>query len=440
MRFLLLNQFYLPDMAPTGAYLHDLARSLVQRGHSVTVLCSRRSYDGAARYPAREVMDGVEVVRLPATAFGRRGFVGKLSDYASFYGAMLFALFAGRHRPDLILSLTTPPYLGLLGKLAANRHHCRHAHWIMDLYPDVMFAHGMIQQNGVLARLLRALTRFQLKGAERVLSLGQFMTARLCAYTGPSTVETSTDSIPLWCDRELKPWPADEPNPLRTQRGWTEGETVFLYSGNMGLGHRFGEFLEAAKQMGTSGPRWIFSGGGKRRPELMAAAGALSDSRIEFLDYVPAALLRAHLCSADVHLASLDSSWRGSIVPSKLQASFAVGRPVLFVGSRDSETASWILQSGGGWVVAENDVPGLLHAVRQALDPAERARRGEAALAFASRNFQMTENCARLARLLEQSPARQDFPLRTSDSVPVANGVAPMGQSSPVAPASDHLN
>ncbi len=56
MRFLLLNQFYPPDPAPTGQYLHDLAQVLVARGHDVQVLCSRRSYDGSSVYAPTEIM------------------------------------------------------------------------------------------------------------------------------------------------------------------------------------------------------------------------------------------------------------------------------------------------------------------------------------------------------------------------------------------------
>ena len=73
MKILLANQFYPPDMAPTGQHLHDLARCLVARGHSVRVLCSRRSYDGGGEYAAEETLDGVEVRRLSAFGFGRRG-------------------------------------------------------------------------------------------------------------------------------------------------------------------------------------------------------------------------------------------------------------------------------------------------------------------------------------------------------------------------------
>ena len=169
----------------------------------------------------------------------------------------------------------------------------------------------------------------------------------------------------------------------------------------MGLGHRFTEFLEAAKQLGSSGPRWVFSGGGKRRREIETFARTHPAARIEFFDYVPQNRLREHLCAADVHIASLDSAWQGLIVPSKIQASFAVARPVLFVGGRECETAAWILESGGGWIVEPQDSDGRAKAIAQALDLGERQRRGQAALGFARKHFRMSENCTQIAELLE---------------------------------------
>jgi glycosyltransferase involved in cell wall biosynthesis len=207
----------------------------------------------------------------------------------------------------------------------------------------------------------------------------------------------------LWSDAGLSPWPDTKPNPLRVERGWAAGESIFLYSGNMGLGHRFGEFLAAAKNLGASGPRWVFAGGGKRRAEIETFAKTNPESRISFLDYVPHAQLSAHLGAADVHLASLDSSWQGFMVPSKLQGSFAVGRPVIYVGGTQCETARWISESGGGWVVAENDADGLLNAIKQALDPVERRQRGQAALNFARQHFSEAVNCAQMVKLLEKT-------------------------------------
>ena len=204
MQILLLNQFYPPDVAPTGQVLHDLARVLVARGNQVRVVCSRRSYDGWQRFPARETLDGVEILRLPALGFGRRGFLGKTADYSSFCGALLWKLAFLRPRPDLILALTTPPYVGLLAMLAARWRGMAHAHWTMDLYPDVLAAHGMLNPRGLLFRTLRRLTRTELRGSRLVLALGPHMATRAPPYLEGLDAATLPAS---WNDRWSLSWP-----------------------------------------------------------------------------------------------------------------------------------------------------------------------------------------------------------------------------------------
>jgi hypothetical protein len=108
-----------------------------------------------------------------------------------------------------------------------------------------------------------------------------------------------------------------------------------MYSGNMGRGHRFGEFLAAAAQLkGERAIHWVFSGGGARRGELEAAAARDPQLNLRLLPYAPFARLREQLCSADVHLVSLDAAWQGCMIPSKFQGIFAVGRPVILVSGR----------------------------------------------------------------------------------------------------------
>src|SRR5258707_3139794 len=63
MRFLFLNQFYPPDSAPTGRYLHEVATELVARKHHVRVVCSRNTYGTGEDLGPGEVLDGVDVRR-----------------------------------------------------------------------------------------------------------------------------------------------------------------------------------------------------------------------------------------------------------------------------------------------------------------------------------------------------------------------------------------
>ncbi len=385
MRFLLLNQYYPPDTAPTGLYLHDLAKALVARGHRVTVVCSRRAYNSDAWYPAEDSREGVRIVRVAASGFGRKTAAAKLLDYGSFYCSLARALPPMMRDADLALALTTPPYVGLVAGRASRRARVALAHWIMDIYPDVLAAHGALSASGFPYRALAALTRRELRASRFIACLGDDMAARLRVHApDPSRIE----AIPLWSDPALAPWTDSSPPALRAEQGWAADDLVLMYSGNMGRGHRLGEFLAAARTLRTEPKiKWVFAGGGKRREEVERARAESPDAQISLLPYAPANRLGEHLCAADVHLASLDSRWQGCMVPSKIQGIFAIGKPLIFVGARDNAPARWIEDSGAGWVFPENDVPTLLAALAAAREPAERARSRAAARAVADVHF-----------------------------------------------------
>jgi colanic acid biosynthesis glycosyl transferase WcaI len=412
MRVLLVNQFYPPDIAPTGQHLHELGRCLVARGHIVEVLCSRGSYDGGRSYSAEEIVDGVRVRRVSSFGFGRRG-AGRVLDYLSFHLAAARHALGCARGYEVTVCLTTPPYIGWLVPRALGGKGGTRAQWVMDLYPDVLAAHGVLRRGGVVERLLGKVTSSQFVGSALVLTLGPRMKEKARMYAGH---RTRLESAPLWTSFLDAHEDAEALGAWRARRGWGPDDLVLLYSGNMGLGHRLQEFLAGARESADASdqrahagleddrpsPIWAFAGGGQRRAEVQQFGAEHPRARVQLLPYVGREDLPASLAAADVHLVSLRSPWQGLIVPSKLQAAFGLGRPVIFVGPRDSEPADWIAESGGGWNVIEGDVDGLLRAVEAARDPAERRRRGEAGLAFAKVHFDPVKNTTRIAELLEE--------------------------------------
>jgi glycosyltransferase involved in cell wall biosynthesis len=400
VRLLLVNEFYPPDVAPTGRFLHALATTLVGRGHAVRVLASRALYaTGVPGLPAEELRDGVAVHRV-GTGAARRGLLRRATQAASFLGRTAYGAPASE-RPDVVVALTSPPFLGCAAARAARRHGARLVHWVMDAYPDALAAHGLLRPHGPVYALLRALARRAYARAALVVTLGPFMAARLRPLLGAAT---RLESVPLWGEA-AGAGDADAARALRRALGWSDGDLVLLYSGNMGRGHRLGEFLEAARRLGARGPRFVFAGGGARRSEVEAFAAAHPTARLELAAYAGDDAHRARLLAGDVHLASLATPWQGVIAPSKLQAAFALARPVLFVGPPDNEAAAWLRESGGGWSVAEGDVDALVGAVAAARDAGERARRGAAASAYARAHFDRERNLARLAACIEASMA-----------------------------------
>lgn len=408
----LINQFYPPDGAPTGAKLHALAKALCERGERVIVLASSRSYNGDKRFRSG-IFEGVQVVRLPATGFGRSSFLGKLLDYGSFYVALFFKLLLLWPRPKVAVALTTPPFLGLLPALLFGRRY-RSSHekisgtrviqWTMDLYPDVMMAHRMMEKNSLSYRLLSALTRIQFARSDIVLALGPRMARSVLAYidTEQSAQNPSIERqskvqwIPLWADPDNLPITEEEHRSLRRQYGWTDSAFVLMHAGNVGPGTLISEFLEAASRIGGQGPIWAFFGGGSHWRDLESALQQNPFLPIQLHGYAPSKILHA----ADVHLVSLADSWTGVGVPSKLQNILAIGKPAIFVGSAECESAIWVRESGGGWAVREGDVDGLIAAIAEAKDPTERSRRGILALEYARQNFDLGQNCSRMVSLV----------------------------------------
>ena len=404
MHLVLLNQYYPPDLAPTGVMLEALARRLAAEGHRVTVVCARGGYAGPATgddHPGEAAVAGLTVRRIGALGGGRRGMAAKLGAYLGYSLGVAAVLLTLHPRPDRVVALTTPPLLSLLARALSKLRGADHAHWVMDLYPDVMVAHGMLAPAGLATRLLGGLTRWGFGGARcrAVITLGPDMQERVGRYLRDATPRRW---VPLWStaagDHEHAP-PADrmdESDHLRPLR--------LLYSGNMGLGHRFADFLEAALEAGP-GFEWIFCGGGPRRREIEEFLRTHPQAPVRLADYVPRDALARHLASADIHLASLEPSWDGTMVPSKLQGIFASGRPVLLVGSRTSAMGRWVLESGAGWVVPPGDCSAIRTALKEAADVQIRLAKGRAALMFASTCFDQATNVSAVAATLAVNPA-----------------------------------
>src|SRR6266851_3190459 len=107
MQFLFLNQFYPPDGAPTGRYLHDVARELVARKHRVRVVCSRNAYGTGEDLGPGDVLDGVDVRRVRGLPFASGSVAGRTVGHFLYFVQAVASAVLGSPRPDLVLSATS---------------------------------------------------------------------------------------------------------------------------------------------------------------------------------------------------------------------------------------------------------------------------------------------------------------------------------------------
>ena len=197
MRILLINQFYKPDTAATGQLLADVAEELAAHGHEVHVICSRHRYDGSKSDPAAvETAEGLAVHRVFTTRFSRKTLLGRAIDYLSFYVSATWRALV-LPKPDVCVSLTTPPFISLIGLMLSKIKGTRNVIWVMDVYPEIAAAYDVLRKRTLLYRVLIRVNRVLYRNAAAVISLGETMTEQLKSLgAGPENIHTVHNWVP----------------------------------------------------------------------------------------------------------------------------------------------------------------------------------------------------------------------------------------------------
>ncbi|MBM4006020.1 MAG: glycosyltransferase family 4 protein [Planctomycetes bacterium] len=371
LRVLMVNQVFWPDVAATAQHGHDLARYLVQRGDSVMALASRSIYgESGVTLPSEDLVDGIRIVRVAHSAFGKRRIAGRVFDFVAFYAAAALKAFR-LPRPDAVVCFTTPPFIAVVGLLLKWIRGSRFAFWAMDLYPEVPVAAGLLRRGSLLHRFFAAIESFCMRHADVVIVLGRCMRERVLERgIDPRKVEM----IHVWSDpnevRDLE----RTSNPLRTE--WAIGDRfVVEYSGNFGIGHDNATLFEAMRMLSSEDAlRWVVVGGGTKKAELESFVQTQHIQNAVLQPYQPRGRLGELLALGDVHLVTMANEFAGLMVPSKFYGVLAAGRPLIFIGPRTSEVARVVVDEGCGVVVEPGDGRGLSDAVQSLRQDPERAR------------------------------------------------------------------
>lgn len=336
MRVLLVNRFFGDEQTPTSRMLGNLAEALVKRGHEVLVLSSDSSYitSPANKNPeAPTDFKGIEVHRIKIPTkwprllqwcwFHLRAFLKQLSL-----------------QWDKVVYLTDPPFLTAHYPLIRIWKPKSQAFlWSMDLYPEALESASIISSKHWLYRTLFKVNDWSFSYLSGAVVLGECQRAKLSHYPHFRTLPLSTLLIPPWDARNIEPITPSENKFLKAHPD-LQNKSILLYAGNLGAGHRIHEIVHLAKHLQDQNRSdWVFLfvvRGQKVKP-LAQLSEKLPQIRI--MDYVGEELTPHLLSAATVHLITMEASWQGVIVPSKLYGCLKAGRPVMFIGPSNSGTA-----------------------------------------------------------------------------------------------------
>jgi colanic acid biosynthesis glycosyl transferase WcaI len=360
----IFNRSFWPDIEGTGQILTDLAEQL-SRHYRITFVAGRPYYNNNDAFRGLDLYryeqyKGVKIIRLRHTRFWKGNLLGRLLNWLTFT-ALAFYVGLTKIKPKLLIVNTDPPLLGIVGMTLKYWHRAPLIYNCMDLFPDVAIDLGMLKK-GFISRAFDYLNRKALSYSDIVVPLGNSMKHSL---EQKGVLPERINVIPCSVDTDFLKFIRNENNAV-LDKLHLNGEFVVMYSGNIGLSQDFISVLKAASSIATQFTL-LFVGDGSGKDDLLKESKRLGLKNIITLPYQPRDELPDSLNIADLHLIPLKKGITGSIVPSKLYAILAVGKPYLAIAREESEPVHLAKQYGCGLWAEPGDVNDIKEKIEWAI-------------------------------------------------------------------------
>jgi len=358
----IVTQFYPPDYAATGQFIHDLASALVKEGHSVDVYTEMPGYAFREHNaPRHEEMQGVRVRRSGSAAAIPKRIRSKLVSSLTFWLRCLVKLRHTSLRGKHLLLTSAPPFLGLIGWiynfLLGHQYSCI----VYDVYPDVAVRLGVVQPNHWIVKLWHFVSELVWHRATSLIVLSEPM-RDLLINTHPKIadeIKSKIHVIPSWSN-------PDQIQPIAKSENWFAQKHdlvdpfVVLYSGNLGRCHDADTLIQCAELLQNQPHiKFVFIGNGvgSTRIRHLKEAGKLPNV-LQF-PYQEQEVLPFSLTACDLSLVSVRENVDDVVAPSKVYGMLAAGRPIAAVCPSGNYLEQMLLDGQCGKSFQNGDAVGL---------------------------------------------------------------------------------
>lgn len=369
MHILFLTDNFPPEVNAPASRTFEHCAEWVKAGHKVTVVTGAPNFPKGQVFAGyrnklwqREVMGGIDVVRVWTFITANEGFVRRVLDYTSYMcSAIVTSLFI--EKVDVVVGTSPQFFTACAGYVVGLLKRRPFVFELRDLWPETIKAVGAIKWAFVL-RWLEALELFLYRRAALIVSVTESFKKNLADRgIDPEKMVVVTNGVDM---SRFKPIPKD----LELVRSLgVEGKFVAGYVGTHGMCHGLETLLEVADEIRSQPDgadyHFVFLGDGARKEALVADARSRGLDNVTFLESVSKDQVPRYWSILDASLIHLQRSpVFETVIPSKLFECMGMGIPVLHGVAGESAE---IVRNESVGVVFEPENAGELVAALEAL-------------------------------------------------------------------------
>ncbi len=365
MNILILTSVFPPEVRSAAQIMFELAETLQQRGHAVTVLTSIPDGEDDnntsfwARVYRRYEVSGIRVISVSTLPIHRAKAPAVIRGIGQLLNGVLFSVIGlFLSKVDVSISYSPPMTLGLAGLFLQWFKRVPHVFNVQDLVPQYAIDLGVLTDKRLIA-IIRAIERFIYRRVRTITvhSGGNRSYIKDIAGDGKDI-----RIIPNWVDASLVA-PGIRENDFRVRNN-LQGKFIVLFAGILGFAQdldtvlRSCVLLQEYKEIEV-----LIVGEGVEKERLVNLATELRLTNLTFHEFVSKERYPEVVAASDVCLAPLQKSLKCPVIPSKILGYMSGGRPVITSLDLDGDAPFVIRQADAGICVAPGEERELADAV-----------------------------------------------------------------------------
>lgn len=344
----ILTELFYPEETSTGYIMTEIANALTAK-YDVKVICGPDVYDDKKKRDLgskQQLNPSIELFRVKGVKENKKNVLSRIRKFIVISKRLFKVAKNNIKDGDTVFSVSNPfPLILYMAKLRRQRNF----RWVM-LVHDV-FPEGLIKQFHLKSLPAKWITRkFNSAYAQTdtLISLGRDMCDLLACKTNG---HTEIVQIENWADLE-------NIHPLERV---LRDSVVLQYAGNIGGAQGIQQIIECVKEAGNPIIKLDIWGSGVMEETLkkMVLDKGLSNVVSFRGPYFRSQQVQV-LNDCDMAVVSLRADMYGRGVPSKSYNILAAGKPILYIGPKNSEIGLMVKQEGVGYAFTNEDRQGVV--------------------------------------------------------------------------------
>lgn len=401
------NHFY-----PEDFKVNDIAFELAKLGYDITVLTAIPDYpkgkffDGYSLFKRRhEIVNGVNVIRLPIIPRGKGGAFRLVLNYISYYFCLtiftFFHSFLNKY-DRIFVHLTSPFFIGVCAKKLSKRQKIPMIFWTLDLWPESLISAGGFKNKFLIKNQTKMVSKVY-DQCSKILIGSKGFEKSICKK---GDFKDKLVYFPNWAEDVKGEIPPDfDINKVEPFASKKENDFILLFAGNLGEAQNLDAIIEAAYLLKNENRiKFVFVGDGRRKKNLENIVKEKSlHNTVFFTGRFPITTMPIFMQNADVLLFSLkDEPCFNLTVPSKVQFYMAQGKPVLSMINGDG--ADLVKEATCGFSVNAGDYTTFSKAIltMSKMTKSELVELGYNGKKFYENNFKKQQRIEQLCEILNK--------------------------------------